>query len=153
MYKIYQINSGDTLKNIADRIGTTVEFLSQINGIDETYELMPGMNIIIPVTEDSIYIKYITKKGDNMYEIAKQYNQDYKDLLKINGLNANDYIYEGQEILIPKSNIKYYITKENDTIKGISSKVGESVYEILDNNENLYVIPDQLIIYKKEKNS
>ena len=152
MYKIYQITSGDTLRSIANKIGTTIELLSQINGISQNTQLMPGMNLIIPVLENEMFMKHIVKNGDSIYELANMYNIDYKDILKINGLNEYDYIYEGQEILIPKNGINYYITNEEDTLKKISNKTGTSINELIDNNENIYLVPDQIIVYKKERN-
>ena len=101
---------------------------------------------------NSMYDNYIIKKGDTLYGISKQYNVNPELLSLINGLNMNDYIYENQEILIPKNDVGIYVTIEDDTLSGISKKSGVSIDEILKENENIYLLPDQIIIYKKREN-
>lgn len=90
---------------------------------------------------------YIVKKGDNIYSIASKYNIPYKELILLNGLNENDYIYPNQEILVPKDGIKFYITKDNETINDIISNLGINNYELFNKNGNLMVLKDQVIIY------
>ena len=60
---------------------------------------------------NDLYDTYIIKKGDTLFGISKQYNINPELLSLVNGLNMNDYIYENQEILIPKSGYSYYFTK------------------------------------------
>jgi LysM repeat protein len=73
-------------------------------------------------------------------------------LIKLNGLDKDDYIYPGQEILIPNENVRIYITEEGSTLRDAASKLGDDVNSILMQNDTIYLQPDQLIIYKKEKN-
>ena len=68
---------------------------------------------------NSMYDNYIIKKGDTLYGISKQYNVNPELLSLINGLNMNDYIYENQEILIPKSGYSYYLTKSGDKLNDV----------------------------------
>ena len=101
MYKIYQVGN-ETLSDIAKKINTTVENLEMLNGISA---VIPGSYIIIPTgNNNSDYTTYIVKQGDNMYAIARMYGVDYETLLKLNGLNKDDYIYQNQEVMIPTSN-------------------------------------------------
>lgn len=137
MYKIYQVVN-ETLEDIAKKINTTSENLKKINGINSA---IPGSYIIIP-TNESEYKKYIVKQGDNVYTIARENGVDYNTLLKINGLNENDYIYPNQEILIPNNNI--YITGENETINDIINKLKIDIEQIQNIGE-LYLVRDQII--------
>ncbi len=73
-------------------------------------------------------------------------------MIKLNGLDKDDYIYPGQEILIPNENVRIYITEEGSTLRDAASKLGDDVNSILMQNDTIYLQPDQLIIYKKEKN-
>lgn len=66
-------------------------------------------------------------------------------------MDADDYLYVDQEILVPKRNIGVYVTEQGDTIDIILQKTGKNIEEILEFNKNLYVQPEQLLIYKKEK--
>ena len=92
---------------------------------------------------------YKVKSGDNMYTISKEYDINVDDLLTLNGLNKNDYIYPNQEIMVPTGLYNFYITKNNDTIKTILENTNLPIEEIINQNDNIYLVPDQLIIYKK----
>lgn len=134
MYKIYQVGN-ETLEDIAKKLNTSVDEIVRLNG---TSNVMPGNYIIVPTNKD--FTSYIVKQGDNIYSIAKNNGVDYETLLKINGLDQNDYIYPNQEIIIPNRNI--YVTKENETIKDIINKL--NIKDIKD-IEDLYLLKDQMI--------
>lgn len=155
MYKIYQVESGETLNSIANKVGTDASTLRQLNGFTSNFEVEPNMYIIVPsplpTTDMGLYQTYIVKKGDNIYDIAQKYNVDYQTLLRLNGLNENEYIYPEQELIIPKSGVQMYVTEEYDTIKSLEDKMNIPIKRIIEQNPNLYLIEDQIVIYKKEE--
>ena len=104
MYEIYKVLESDTLESIAKEYDTTIDNLYEINGFPSNYILKQNTNIIVPKNNNNPYKYYTVKKGDNIYQIAKNNNIDYYFLLKINGLDKDDYIYPNQTILIPNSN-------------------------------------------------
>ena len=110
MYEIYNILNNDTLESIAKEYDTTVDNLTEINGFSKNFKPVPGNNIIVPKNQNKPYKYYTVKKGDNIYQIAQNNNIDYNLLLKINGLDKDDYIYPNQTILIPKNGIKIFLT-------------------------------------------
>lgn len=134
MYKIYQVGN-ETLEDIAKKLNTSVDEIVKLNG---TQNIMPGSYIIVPANKD--FTTYIVKQGDNIYSIAKNNNVDYDTLLKVNGLDPNDYIYPNQEIIIP--NRRVYVTKENETIKDIINKLNINDIKTI---EDLYLLKDQMI--------
>lgn len=138
MYKIYQVGN-ETLNDIAAKFNTTIEALEKLNGIQSA---IPGSYIIIPNTESSDYTTYIVKQGDNLYAIARAYQVDYPTLLKINGLDENDYIYPDQKIMIPNS--KIYVTNEQEKISDILNNLNIKLDDIK-NLEDLYLVKDQII--------
>ena len=146
MYKIYQVEMGETLASIADKLGTNVDTLKKINGINKDVMLMPGSYLIVPAVDDR-FIKYIVKKGDSIYSISQKNNVDPSLIIKINGLSENDYIYPNQEILIPNKEYKFYITKDGDTLATVADELKENVIDLLNKNESIYLVKDQLIIY------
>lgn len=148
MYTIYQIMPGDTINDIANRFNTSVENLRKINSLPFNYDLTVGEQIIVPATKEP-YFYYTVQTGDNMYAISKRYNVDLSTLLQINGLKENEYIYPGEEIIIPGSNIKTYIVEEGETLNDVSNKLNTSVDKIIRNNENIYLLPGQLLIIKQ----
>lgn len=146
MYKVYQIELGDTLEIISKKAGTPISELKELNG---EFQVIPGNYIVIPNKEEQIFEMYKVKSGDNMYSLAKTYNINLDDLLALNGLNKNDYIYPNQEILVPTGNVDVYITKNGDTIDKITKNLGISLDELVNQNDKIILMPDQLIIYQK----
>ncbi len=148
MYSIYQIQVGDTLDTIANKVGTTKQVLLTINGITDS-NLIPGNFIVIPMNVNLPFTTYVVKKGDNIYEIAKNYGVEYETLLEINGLGKDDYIYPEQEIIIPNKDFNIYVTKENDSLALVAQKLGAEQTDIIRDNATIYLLPEQLILYKK----
>ncbi len=149
MYKIYIIREGDTLDSIAQKFNTSLQVLNRINGM--ILNLVPGSMLIIPNNKEMPYIPYIVNKGDNIYEIAKRYKVNYMDILLINGLEENDYIYPNQELLIPKEGTGIYYVKQDETLGQVAFKLKIPVEEIIRENASLYLQPDQIILYNKMK--
>ena len=96
-----------------------------------------------------MYFSYVVRNGDTMYDIARRYGQDVNLLYEINGIKEGDYIYSNQEILIPKSDTSVYVTRDNDTLNSISDNIGVSVSDIISDNPNLLLFPEQVIVYKR----
>ena len=69
-------------------------------------------------------------------------------LSMLNGLDNEDYIYPNQVIMIPKENVRIYITAEGDTLQNIIKVINADTNKFLMENNNLYLLPEQLIIYK-----
>lgn len=148
MYKIYMIQPGDTLENIALKFDTTVELLNRIN--DKT-DIKVGEEIIVPNNKEIPFVIYRVNKGDTLFDIARRNNVNYKDLILINGLKEGEYIYPNQELLIPKPDIGVYTLENTESLVQVANKVGVSVDNIIKQNATIYLLPNQLILYKKEK--
>lgn len=149
MYTIYQIMPGDEISTLATKFKTSTENLRRINNLPFNYDFQVGEQIVVPSNNDSSFIYYTVKKGDNIYSLSKKYNVDMETLLQINGLDKDDYIYPNEQIMIPSSNIETYIVEEGDTISIISDKLNKEVKDIINENENIYLLPGQLIILNK----
>jgi LysM repeat protein len=44
----YEVQQGDTLSEIAQRLGTTVDAIVEANGIDDPSRIFPGDELVIP---------------------------------------------------------------------------------------------------------
>lgn len=144
MYDIYTVQVGDTIDSIANKFNTTSEVLRRMN---PSSGFGVGSKIVVPKILEFFEV-YNIQKGDSLYEIARRYNTDYNLLALLNGLNVNDYIYSNTTILVPKRNVKYYITKENDTINSVNKLLGSDINKLLKENNNIYLKEGQLIVYK-----
>ena len=72
-----------------------------------------------------------------------------KEIAELNGLELNEYIYPDQKILVPKENVKIYITEEGDTLNQVAQKLNISKETIDSYNKEIYLLPEQLIAYVK----
>lgn len=153
MYRIYQIGEETMLSEIANKFNTNEEQLKIINGIDNNYVVKRGNYIIVPfsnINENENFDIYKVRSGDTIYKVAQNYNVDYKQLLDLNGLDKDEYIYANQEILVPKQDVLFKITKENETLNTLATKWQITIDDIIKQNATIYLKPEQLIVYKKE---
>lgn len=148
MYQVYQVLDGESLDFLANKFNTTIEELKMLNGLGENVEI--GSFIVVPNNNSNLYYNYTVKPGDNLYNISKMYNQELDVLYSINGIKEGDYIYPGQVIYIPKNNYTSYITKDNDTIETLISRLSISDIEFFDKFKNLYIVPEQLVLYERD---
>lgn len=144
MYGIYKIKNEDTLDSLAQKYNVSPEVLRRLNP-NSTFEI--ETNIIVPTMSEYFDI-YTIRKGDSLYNIAKEYNTDYNLLALLNGMNQNDYIYPDMSILVPKKDVKYYITKDDDTLLSVNKLLNGSIVKLLSQNNNIYLKEGQLIVYK-----
>ena len=98
--------------------------------------------------ENKYFTYYTIEKGDNLYEISRKYNINPKLLAAMNGIEDNEYIYPGQELMIPKSGYSYYITGDGDTLKGVADAFRTDVDKLINFNKTIYLLPDQILVYK-----
>lgn len=146
MYIIYNVRYGDTLETIAENFNMTPQELRNLNGFNFGENVMMGDQIIVPNNKNSYLKSYVVITGDTLYDIARRNNVDLNTLIMLNGLNKNDFLYPGQEIMIPMNSGNVYVVKENDTLEKVISENNISLEELIRRNKNLYLLPDQMII-------
>lgn len=92
---------------------------------------------------------YKIEKGDTLYAIGRRYNINPSLLASLNGLNLEDYIYPGEEILIPKNNYSYYLTAEGDTLTSVANMFNVDKEKLIKENGVIYLLGGQLLVHKK----
>ena len=98
-YVTYVIQPGDTLSGIAQRYGTTVSALSQLNGISNPDRIYAGNTIKVPEGADSAQY-YTIRSGDTLSGIAQRYGTTVSALSRLNGISDPDRIYAGERLRI-----------------------------------------------------
>ncbi len=151
MFERYKIKKGDTLSIISKKYDTNIDYLKSINDIYFIDDLREGTDIIVPKTKDLYYEVIKNSKGDTLVNIAKKYNLNPSLLASMNGLENDDYIYNNQELLLPKMNYSYYISKKGDTLDTVSNIFGITKDRLLSQNESIYLLDGQIIVNKKIK--
>ena len=139
MYSVYKIMFGDTLDTIANKTNTTVDELMNINS---NIDMNVDSYIVVPANSNNSFFTYIVKSGDNLYQIAREYNISAQDLASINGIKIDDYLYPNQQIMVPTDGTNIYVTKEGDTLDFVldSFNIETGLYffisQIIFNEEN-----------------
>lgn len=151
MFDRYIVKKGDTLSSIARNFNTYEGVIKDVNNIYYDDFVREGAEIIVPKTNKSYFDYYTIVKGDNLYQISKKYNINPELLATMNGLNMSDYIYPGQELIIPKSGYSYYVTVEGDTLSSVAKTFKTSVDKILNDNNVVYLLEGQLLVKEREK--
>ena len=121
---IYTIRRGDTLYNIANSYGTTVDELVRLNGLLRPNDLAIGQNIFIPEKEQSS--TYVVVSGDTMYLIANRLGVSLDALIQANPQIPNPNVIQvGQIINIPTSAPKRSIEVNGYAIANINESTLE----------------------------
>ena len=83
----YTVKAGDSLWNIANKYGITVNELKNLNGLSSN-TLMIGQVLKVPSGGNT----YTVKSGDSLWSIANRYGTTVDELKQLNGLNSNTSI-------------------------------------------------------------
>ena len=149
MFEIYNVQKGDTIDLISAKYNITPSNLYKLNGFRSEYVPSVGSNIIVPKNNNKYFNYYTVQKGDSLFKIAKEYNTNYELLAILNGLENEDYIYPNQVIVVPNAGVNVYITKDGDTLNGVINGIKANPMLLLNQNSNIYLTPDQIIVYKE----
>ena len=133
---IYIVKAGDSLWSIANRYGTTVAILKQLNGLSSD-NLSIGQKLYLPnqgSVEKPDNVTYVVKSGDSLYTIARKYNTTVNDLMTLNNLKTS-LLSIGQILKIPNSSVgTVYVVKSGDSLWSIANRYGTTVDAIKQKN-------------------
>jgi LysM repeat protein len=116
----YTVQENDTLYDIAQRFGVSVEELMEANEITDPASLSIGQKLVIPGQEPSgvpgataspesetatatpsAAGVYIVREGDSPASIAEQFGISSQELMEANGITDPTTLRVGQELMIP----------------------------------------------------
>ena len=152
-YISYTVKPGDTLYSIASNNGVSVDTIISDNvlpnnslSVGQVLRLRVGDGEVLEcfgpdfeIPEEIIpSITYVVKPGDNLYNIAKQYNTSVSEIVSLNSL-PNNNLSIGQQLLIPTADIpdnptnnssNTYVVKSGDNLYSIARKFNTTVNDI-----------------------
>lgn len=124
-YEIQQLENMEEKRNIEVQVGIKQQNVIILS--DEELELQielefdmkiaktVGINVIDTIEAeenrvDKIYsiIIYFVKEGDSLWKIAKRFRSTVQDIVELNGIENENQIFPGQQLLIPR-----YIVRNN----------------------------------------
>ena len=151
-YITYTVKPGDTLYSIASNNGVSVDTIISDNVLPNN-SLSVGQVLRLRVSEGEVLecfgpdfdipeeivpsVTYVVKAGDNLYNIAKQYNTSVSEIVRLNSL-PNNNLSIGQQLLIPTASVSdnsspsnTYVVKSGDNLYSIARRFGTSVNDII----------------------
>ena len=161
-YVSYTVQKGDSLYAIAQKFGTTVDKIKELNGLTNN-NLSIGQILIVDDRtgvssiaecfgegdfENPNYIEYVVVKGDNLYNLAIQFGTSVDEIKRINNLTSNN-LDIGQILKIPTSGYRTYIVQKGESLYSIAKKFNTTVDELKRKNNlagNLISVGQELII-------
>ena len=95
----YTVKRGDSLYLLAHAFNTTVQRIKELNNLKGNI-LHVGQELVIFSGKPEGAVIYEVKAGDTPYYIAKKFNMNLQNLLRLNGLGTRSKIYPGQELWV-----------------------------------------------------
>ena len=95
---VYVVRPGDTLSDIANMYGVSVNTIVWANDLSSARDVHPGDTLIIlPVSG----IEHTVVKADTLKSLAQKYSVNADDIAQYNGLDASAPLSVGSTIIIP----------------------------------------------------
>ena len=149
----YVVQKGDSLYSIAQKFNTTVDKLKELNNLTSN-NLSIGQVLVISEEQGSSpsddYIIYTVKRGDSLWNIARDFNTTVDAIIDLNNLGTTA-LSVGQTLKIPQkteSSLTYTV-KSGDSLWKIANSFGVTVDSIIQTNNlssTTLSIGQQLII-------
>ncbi len=99
----YVVKKGDSLWKIAKRFGTTTRSIKSLNQLNNTH-LRIGQVLLLSkastIKKKMHTNPYKVLKGDSPHIIAKKYQMDLSEFLRLNNLTPRSTIFPGQVLLV-----------------------------------------------------
>lgn len=137
-YDEYIVQKGDSLYTIANKYGTTVAEISDVNMLTSSV-IYPGQVLLVPAKDgntDYVLEPYTIITGDTFEKIAKRFGIELEKLSTYNDLGKFELV-KGQKIKIPRENT--YIINEGDTLETILRNTNRSAEELLRANASAWL--------------
>lgn len=151
-YTNYVVKKGDSLYSISKKYNVSVDTIIEDNALknnvlqvgqvlkirlleeNEIIEECYGEDYDIPISNS--YTEYVVKVNDNLYSIAKKFNTNVNEIMKVNNL-TNTNLSIGQVLKIPSSSVPItYTVQRGDTLYSIAKKFNTNV-DIIKQKNNL----------------
>ena len=153
------VQPGDTLSEIAERNGISLQRLMQLNGISNPAMVEAGRRLVLTggsggssssgASRGGGSANYTVKSGETLGEIAERYNTSVNRLMQLNGISDPTALQAGSRIVVPGATPARTASRPGSTTQTRNTKArehvvqpGESLSEIAD----AYNLPLQKLV-------
>ncbi len=96
----YLVREGDTLSDVAARLGVSVQELAEANGIEDPNFIVAGKMLVVP-SDGGSATEYLVRKGDTLWSISASLGVPVADLARANGLEDPNYVPADRLLSVP----------------------------------------------------
>lgn len=142
----YVVQPGDTLSDIADRFGISVDALVALNGLSDPERIVAGQMLRLRADDLSASSgatrTYRVQPGDTLWEIAQAFGVPREDIARLNDLGDGHLLPAGLTLQIPAAIVssgsgssgasRTYVVASGDTLSSIAEAYGVTVASIRD---------------------
>jgi LysM repeat protein len=162
--RVYMLDRGDTLRNVATRFAVTWQAIAAYNNIPNPNVVQAGMVIMIPpvdyvppstppvggpITPAPSNRAYVVQSGDTLSAIGVRFGVTVESIRALNNLRPADAIFPGQVLILPptggpvvgqptttpRTTVNgYYTVRAGDTLFAIASSFAVNVYDLAEAN-------------------
>ncbi len=101
--KIYVVQKGDTLSEIAEKFGVSVNTIRWANDLGRNGLIKVGQELVIlPVNG----VRYKVKRGGTLRDIVKKIGGNLEEAAAFNNLGPDEELEAGTEVVIPEAELK-----------------------------------------------
>lgn len=122
-FPIHNVEKNESLYSIAQKYGTTPEFLKEINNLKKSI-IFPGQELKVPVGSQTMDKTYVVRAGDTLGSIADQYDMSLSELKRLNGLHSNR-IHPGTELVVSGQGRQSTIDTSTATASADNTNISE----------------------------
>jgi len=153
-YTIDLARAGETLKTLSDKtnvawssttagrtlnVGATLDkFPADVNTLLENGEIQLAMDI-----HEGPRTDYVVQRGEELALIAKKFNVDMNDIIKLNNIEDANQLYPGQTLIIPAAGV--WVPTEKDAPPAPLASGKAIVVSIA--NQRIYAYQDGHLIH------
>ncbi|HLA42302.1 MAG TPA: LysM domain-containing protein, partial [Aggregatilineales bacterium] len=146
---IHVVQRNETLSEIAQTYGTTIESLMVVNSLADPDKLQVGQRVIIPVSGVStlgLLETHMVEPGETLYTIAERYNSTPDSLSQVNNIPSADSLYVGQNIMVtlgangelPPERSSMHIVQPGENVLRIAVKYRISLFDLINTNHRTF---------------
>lgn len=143
------VKPGETLSEIAERYGVSLNRLMQLNGIKDPDLVTAGTRLTVPGGASSGAGSstggrgsYTVKPGETLSEIADRLGTTVQRLIELNGIRDPDMVAEGTRLVVPGApaaarpaavnrNAREHTVQPGETLSGIADRYGVPVSRLM----------------------
>ncbi|PHX67903.1 MAG: peptidoglycan-binding protein [Cyanobium sp. Baikal-G2] len=143
------VQPGDTLSDIADRQGVSLNQLMQANGITNPNMVVAGQKLVLPGSRRGAAAAapralptapYTVKSGETLSEIADRFGTSTERLIQLNGISNPNLVVAGTRLAIPgrpssssaaPRNAKEHVVRSGESLSSIAGSYGLPVERLV----------------------